>query len=70
MVCNENLIPLIHYVERLTPSGKIKVFDIAIEIEIENEHTRSVHAWKARLNGRPYPNVPNSVCNRFGMRIP
>ncbi|KAF3331345.1 disease resistance protein RGA3 [Carex littledalei] len=53
-VCDPKLIPSVHYVERLTPSGKIKVFDISIEIE--NETTESVHAWRARLNGRPYPN--------------
>ncbi|KAF3336535.1 hypothetical protein FCM35_KLT19121 [Carex littledalei] len=53
-VCDPKLLPSIHYVERLTPSGKIKVFDISIEIE--NEATESVHAWRARLNGRPYPN--------------
>ncbi|KAF3340039.1 Cellular nucleic acid-binding protein [Carex littledalei] len=53
-VCDPKLLPAVHYVERLTPSGKIKVFDVSIEVETEN--TESVHAWRARLNGRPYPN--------------
>ncbi|KAF3321595.1 Cellular nucleic acid-binding protein [Carex littledalei] len=53
-VCDPKLLPAIHYVEKLSPSGKIKVFDISIEIE--NENTESVHAWRSRLNGRPYPN--------------
>lgn len=60
-VCDEKLLPPVHYVERLTPSGKIKVFDI--HIEVENEQTESVHAWLNRLNGRPYPNG-----TEFGMQ--
>lgn len=60
-ICNEKLISPIHYVEKVTPWCKIKVFDIAIEIE--NANTKSVHAWKARLNGRPYPNG-----TEFGMQ--
>ncbi|KAF3321773.1 Zinc finger protein GIS2 [Carex littledalei] len=53
-VCDVRLIPPIHYVEYLNPSGKIRVFDL--HIEIESAKTKSVHAWTARLNGRPYPN--------------
>ncbi|KAF3320429.1 Ras-related protein Rab7 [Carex littledalei] len=53
-VCDPKLLPPVHYVERLTPSGKIKVFDISIEVETDT--TESVHAWRARLNGRPFPN--------------
>ncbi|KAF3340152.1 hypothetical protein FCM35_KLT15923 [Carex littledalei] len=53
-VCDVRLIPPIHYVEYLNPSGKIRVFDL--HIDIESAKTESVHAWTARLNGRPYPN--------------
>ncbi|KAF3322706.1 hypothetical protein FCM35_KLT12695 [Carex littledalei] len=60
-VCDVRLIPPIHYVEYLNPSGKIRVFDL--HIELENAQTESIYAWTARLNGRPYPNG-----TEFGMQ--
>lgn len=53
-VCDLALLPRKHHAPYRNAAGFMSVYDL--ELEIETPATEAIAAWRARLQGRPYPN--------------
>lgn len=51
---NLSVLPREHSITHRDATGFVSTYDL--DFEIEMEESESVHAWRGRLNGRPFPN--------------
>lgn len=53
-VCDLALLPRKHSAPYINAAGFLSVYDL--ELEVESPTTEAINGWRARTDGRPYPN--------------